>query len=46
MLNGGSSPPAMAFASLALIPSAPMKSWLKLDTQADAGVEEGGEAIT
>lgn len=46
MLNGGSNPPAMAFTSLAFIPSGPMKSWLKLETQVDAGVEDGGEAIT
>lgn len=46
MLSGGSNPPAMAFTSLAFIPSAPMKSWLKLEAQAEAGVEDGGEAMT
>lgn len=46
MPNDGSKSPAMALAPLALIPRAATISLLKFETQVDARVEDGGEAMT
>lgn len=46
MFNDGSKPPTMALAPLALIPRAANISLLKSETEVEARVVDGGEAMT
>lgn len=46
MLSEGSKPPAMAVAPLALMPRAATISWVKFETEVEARVEDGGDAMT
>lgn len=46
MLSDGSKPPAIALAPLALMPRAATISWVKFETEVEARVEDGGDAMT
>lgn len=46
MLSDGRKPPAMALAPLALMPRAATISCVKFETEVEARVEDGGDAIT
>lgn len=46
MLSDGSKPSTMALAPLALMPRAATISWVKFETEVEARVEDGGDAMT
>lgn len=46
MLSDGSKLPAIALAPLALMPRAATISWVKFETEVEARVEAGGDAMT